>query len=491
MTLRSPNLVAAGLLGLALSACTGGGFAGGGKKTTKPVDLAPAKQPTAVQAAQKPNGQVADQTVPPQTAGQQAQGRPGADQQNGVFIPAEIAKPSTDTASSATPPPAGLERPPQAQPVQPASPIPPSAAKPDDAESVGQLRVPTTCYVNMEQGYHGTDEDYIVQISDAQGVVAAGKATIEAVRNGEPNDGHGAYPGVVLNYDLSYVRPGATSGAGELNVCYSDPNVAPEKGKCVQKTGQFGGGGDRPAAIQGERASWTISKESGKAQIAVEGDFNLSTHHPVWAYAAPGKCFKDFQSPLMLDLDGNGRFDLVDVWNDATQVRFDLMNQGKKTRTGWVAPGDGLLALDLDGSGTIDQGLELFGEYTKGPKAASAGDKSFDNGFKALAQYDSNDDGVIDAKDPIFAKLVVWKDLNQDGISQKGELQTLAQAGIRDLSLAYEKTGNLAPMIVQNNEVRLVSTFHTKDGKAHPMADVWFKQRRFTDGQVAKVSSKK
>lgn len=475
MTMRTRNLIALGFLSAALSACTGSAFSGGGNNVQQPAVKPTADKPAATKPSADKTGAV-DPAVAAKDPGPEeqtnGQARPDADTQNGTSVPPK-------TPQAPKPPQSESAKPPQAQP------IPPSAAKPDDEEPVGQMKVPTTCFVNMEQGYHGTDEDFIVQLTDADGVVAAGKATIEAVRNGEPTDGRGANPGVVLNYDLSYVRAGAKSGTGALSVCYSDPGVAPEKGKCERKAGQFAGLGDRPSSIQGERASYTITSESGKADIKVDGDFNLSTHHPVWAYAAPGKCFKDFQSPLVLDMNGNGKLDLVDVWNDATQVRFDLMNDGKRTRTGWVAPGDALLALDIDGNGTIDQGLELFGEYTKGAKAVAGGDKSFENGFKALAQYDANNDGVIDAKDPVFAKLVLWKDLNQDGQSQKAELTSLATAGVVDISLAYEKTGNIAPLIVQNNEVRLVSTFHMKDGKSRPMADVWFKQRRYTDNQVA------
>lgn len=485
MTMRPANLVAISLLGLIVSACTGSGFAGGSKKIETP---APVQKPATRQPVQQPSGQVADQRVPPQRSAQPAATATGTTptgtvpsaQPSGAILPT---RPPTNnnnsTNNSVTPPASNV--------------VPPSAARPDDAEPAGQLKVPTLCYVNMEQGYHGTDENYIVQLTDSQGVVAAGRATIEAVRNGEPSDGYGASSGVVMNYDLSYVRPGATSGSGQLNVCYSDPNVAPENGRCIAKSGSFGGEADRPAALQGERASWTVSSESGRPQFSLADNVSLSTHHPVWAYAAPGKCFKDFQSPIVLDLNGNGRFDLVDVWNDATTIHFDLMNDGKPTRTGWVAPGDGLLALDLNGNGTIDSGLELFGEFTKdqAAKDRTPGTKSFDNGFKALAQYDANHDGVIDGKDAVFGKLLVWRDLNQDGRAQKNELQTLAQAGVVDISLAYEKTGNIAPLIVQNNEVRLVSTFHTQDGKSRAMADVWFKQRRYTDKSVAQTSLKK
>lgn len=60
------------------------------------------------------------------------------------------------------------------------------------------------------------------------------------------------------------------------------------------------------------------------------------------------------------------------------------------------------LVFDRNGDGaiTID---ELFGDATPLADGTYA-----TNGFAALAQYDANGDGVIDARDPIFARLALW-----------------------------------------------------------------------------------
>ena len=42
---------------------------------------------------------------------------------------------------------------------------------------------------------------------------------------------------------------------------------------------------------------------------------------------------------------------------------------------------------------------------------------------------------VIDNKDAIFADLKIWRDLDSDGVTDAGELQTLAEAGITSISL--------------------------------------------------------
>jgi hypothetical protein len=41
-------------------------------------------------------------------------------------------------------------------------------------------------------------------------------------------------------------------------------------------------------------------------------------------------------------------------------------------------------------------------------------------GFAALAAYDSNGDGVIDANDPIYSQLRLWVDGNHDGAVDAG-----------------------------------------------------------------------
>ena len=60
-----------------------------------------------------------------------------------------------------------------------------------------------------------------------------------------------------------------------------------------------------------------------------------------------------------MDIDGSGTIDLTAF--DATNVYFDFWGDGFHEKTGWVAPTDGLLALDVNGDGSIDDVSELFG----------------------------------------------------------------------------------------------------------------------------------
>lgn len=131
------------------------------------------------------------------------------------------------------------------------------------------------------------------------------------------------------------------------------------------------------------------------------------------------------QDPLILDLDDDG-IELIPLDSNgelqAPSVYFDYDSDGFAERTGWVAPDDGMLALDLNNNGTIDNASELFGTPSR-------------DGYEVLETYDTYRDGVIDAKDAIFSRLRIWRDFDTDGVSDSGELQTLAEAGIESISL--------------------------------------------------------
>jgi len=176
--------------------------------------------------------------------------------------------------------------------------------------------------------------------------------------------------------------------------------------------------------------------------------------------------------PLILDLDGDGletrgNFDRYDPKDP---VYFDHDLNGAKESTGWVMPDDGFLVLDRNGNGVIDNGAELFGNHTPLSGGGTAAD-----GFAALVQEDTNADGKVDNTDARFADLRVWRDLNQDGISEASELTTLADNNIAYLYVA--KTEHLQS-IANGNQIADLGTYVKTDsstgglGETHRMADV-------------------
>jgi RTX calcium-binding nonapeptide repeat (4 copies) len=145
--------------------------------------------------------------------------------------------------------------------------------------------------------------------------------------------------------------------------------------------------------------------------------------------------------PLVFDLDGDG-FELVG--DQVSQVHFEFDSDGFGERTGWVRPDDGLLALDHNANGKIDNLTELFGNETT-------------SGFTMLAAHDLNADGVIDAADAVYSQLRIWRDADQDGVTDTGELSTLAALGIASISLASSAPAD--PTAVGGNQIVRTGSF--------------------------------
>jgi len=159
------------------------------------------------------------------------------------------------------------------------------------------------------------------------------------------------------------------------------------------------------------------------------------------------------RDPLTLDLNGNG---LETVAPSTPPLLFDHSGNGLKQSSGWVAPNDGFLVLDRNGNGTIDSGAELFGDSTPLADGTNAID-----GFDALAQEDTNGDGVVNSQDANWANLQVWQDLNQDGISQSGELSSLDQLGITGINVGATQHSQVLP---NGNQIADKGTFTYADG---------------------------
>lgn len=142
--------------------------------------------------------------------------------------------------------------------------------------------------------------------------------------------------------------------------------------------------------------------------------------------------------PLILDLDGDG----YNILSKEAEAYFDLDGNGFREKLNWTTK-DGLLVLDLNGNGIIDNGSELFSDYmllTNGNRAK--------NGFEALAQYDTNG----------------------DGISAKGELKKLTELGIVSISLNAQ-----SKKVETQTEARIdqSATFEYEDGRTAEIGELW------------------
>jgi hypothetical protein len=149
-------------------------------------------------------------------------------------------------------------------------------------------------------------------------------------------------------------------------------------------------------------------------------------------YEDPCLCLP--RSPIIVDVAGNG-FDLTNV---ADGVMFNITGFGREP-LGWTRTNsdDAFLALDLNANGLIDDGAELFGNFTYQPEPAAGEER---NGFAALAVYDYNADGKIDSADTVYSELRLWQDRNHNGISEPEELQKVDKLGLKTLFLNYRRS---------------------------------------------------
>ncbi|WP_283130576.1 Calx-beta domain-containing protein [Enterovibrio norvegicus] len=192
----------------------------------------------------------------------------------------------------------------------------------------------------------------------------------------------------------------------------------------------------------------------------VAGTLNAKGAQSGWAVGS--KYVNPSVTPIVLDLDGDG-IETSDVTENP--VHFDYDGDGKDVKTGWIAGGDGLLVRDINKDGQINDGSELFGSNTQLADGSTAVD-----GYEALAQHDSNADGVIDKNDAIYAELGVWVDKDQDGETDEGELLSIDEANVASIELTATITSNES----NNNTIGKSSSYTTMDGEERVAADVWF-----------------
>ena len=125
--------------------------------------------------------------------------------------------------------------------------------------------------------------------------------------------------------------------------------------------------------------------------------------------------------PVLIDLDGDG----IEI----TESLFDFDNDGIQESGGFTSADDAILAIDIN----LDGNVNGVGEIA----LADLTDEE-DTDLEALATLvDENNDGLVDANDSGFDSLLIWQDINQNGVADDGEVMTLEEAGIASISTEY------------------------------------------------------
>ncbi|WP_298303281.1 tandem-95 repeat protein, partial [uncultured Erythrobacter sp.] len=160
--------------------------------------------------------------------------------------------------------------------------------------------------------------------------------------------------------------------------------------------------------------------------------------------------------PLVLDLNGDGF-----VSKGIGAVYWDNDEDGFGERSGWLSGEDGFLVHDADGDSNITAS-ELFG----GPGLS---------GFTELTDWDTNGDNIVDANDVGFGDLQIWRDANENGITDAGELHALAAFDVTAFSLNAQPTNLIT---ANGTEIRAESFFARSDGTTGGLGELIFETDR-------------
>ena len=127
-------------------------------------------------------------------------------------------------------------------------------------------------------------------------------------------------------------------------------------------------------------------------------------------FHSAGDCECTPKDPIIFDLNNDGVLETTDINNG---IYFDHENDGFAESSAWVGDNDGILVIDSNNNGDIDNASELLTAET-------------------LASFDTNEDGIIDENDTNFANLKILKG--------DGTLLPLAEAGITSINLNTTST---------------------------------------------------
>lgn len=178
-------------------------------------------------------------------------------------------------------------------------------------------------------------------------------------------------------------------------------------------------------------------------------------------------------SPIILDVDGDG----ITLTSRGNGVNFDLNSNGFNERLSWTAASsdDAWLALDRNGNGLIDNGRELFGNFTQQPSPPPGVER---NGFLALAKYDKpanggDGNGIINQSDAVFSSLRLWQDRNHNAVSEASELHPLLSLGLASIDLDYRESGRVDQYGNQFRYKSKTRYIHGQDDDAHSRIGRW------------------
>jgi hypothetical protein len=140
-----------------------------------------------------------------------------------------------------------------------------------------------------------------------------------------------------------------------------------------------------------------------------------------------------FVAPVVIDVNRDGVLSYG-------SVAMDVNGDGHLNQTAWAAAQDGVLVWDKFADGLVhDNSQYAFGQYATKFSVDAQGFARLASDLEGLSDgFDTNKDGVFDAADEKFAEFKVWQDADQDGVSDAGEVRSLADVGITQINLVSD-----------------------------------------------------
>jgi hypothetical protein len=170
-------------------------------------------------------------------------------------------------------------------------------------------------------------------------------------------------------------------------------------------------------------------------------------------------------APIVLDLNRDGELNYANVL-------MDINSDGVMDNTLWAGMQDGVLVWDKYRDGQVhDMSQYAFTEY--------GGSTDLEG---LAAGFDTNRDGVFSMTDEKFGEFKVWQDADQDGVSDAGEVRSLADLGITQINLVSDGVQR-APAAGVTEAGR--STANLADGSTMLVTDAAFAYSTATDAEVA------
>lgn len=203
---------------------------------------------------------------------------------------------------------------------------------------------------------------------------------------------------------------------------------------------QFTAQGTRDVTIDIEHFYWNDLNRTDVRQKTFNR-YNDYQYNQVDYYTSHTQ-YVSYVSPIVLDMKGDGQLMAsrgnhlphAEFMTDRLAI-FDFYGSGDPVLMEWVGPQDGLLCAPK-ANGQVD-GTSLFGVSN-----------GFEDGYEELqVTRDKNRDGKVSGEE--LQGLYVWQDANGNAIAEKGELQSVQDLGITEISVNHK---NYKSTFVRNGQ---------------------------------------